>query len=298
MTVVTVGYDSNRVIRIFDTIGIVSHEAQNRFLRSPFSGLPRSVRRHDRPPRVTLHLMFRASAYFSATRHPWPVLVMLLPLLVAYEGGVLWLGGPRPEMLRNGADAWLRAALQAFGLHQVVIAPALIAVVFGAWSWWRRHDRPGGLLGVCSGMALECFIFALALWGLSHGFNPFLHYVGVELSAGPHFDPVIGRVVTFVGAGIYEEILFRLVLFAGLAWLLELALLPKYLAVGMAAIISATLFAAAHHVGPHGEAMDSYVFLFRLMAGVYFAFVYQVRGFGIAAGGHACYDVLVGLVPG
>ena len=43
--------------------------------------------------------------------------------------------------------------------------------------------------------------------------------------------------------------------------------------------------------------MDSYVFLFRTMAGIYFAAVYHLRGFGIAAGAHACYDVLVGLVP-
>jgi membrane protease YdiL (CAAX protease family) len=223
---------------------------------------------------------------------------MLLPLLVAYEVGVLWLGGQRPEMIRNGADTWLRTALQSFGLDQVVVAPALIAILFAVWSWWRRNDRPDGLLGICSGMALECFLFALALWGLSHGLGPFLQFVGLKLATGPNVDPLLGRVVTFVGAGIYEEILFRLLLFSGLAWLLELALLPKYLAVTMAAAISAALFAAAHHVGPHGEPMDSYVFLFRLMAGVYFAFVYQLRGFGIAAGGHACYDVLVGLVPG
>jgi membrane protease YdiL (CAAX protease family) len=239
----------------------------------------------------------KSSDYFAATRHPWPILVILMPLLVAYEGGVLLLGGPKPEMLRNGADTWMRMALQAFGFSSVVVAPALIAVFFGAWSYRRRDDRPEGLFGVCSGMALECILFALALWGLSHGLGPFLHFVGVPLNSGPTIDPLVGRVVTFVGAGIYEEILFRLVLFTGLAWLLELALLPKYMAVILSAAVSALLFAAAHHVGPNGEPMDSYVFLFRLMAGVYFAFVYQLRGFGIAVGGHACYDVLVGLTP-
>ena len=235
--------------------------------------------------------------YFRSARHPWPTLVLLMPLLLAYEGGVLWLGGPRPEMLRNGADTWLRLALEAFGLNQLVVAPALVAVAFGIWSWWRRGDRPDGLLGVCSGMLLECFFFALLLWGLSHGFAPFLRSVGVALSNQPPVDPVYGRVVTFVGAGIYEEILFRLVLFSGLAWILEQALIPKMAAVMLAAIASALLFAAAHHVGPYGEKMDSYVFMFRMMAGLYFAFVYQLRGFGVAAGGHACYDVLVGLVP-
>jgi membrane protease YdiL (CAAX protease family) len=237
------------------------------------------------------------SGYFRAARHPWPTLIMLLPLLVAYEAGVLWLGGPRPEMLRNGADSWLRLALEAFGLKQIVVAPALVAVAFAVWSYLRRGDRPSGLLGICSGMLLECFFFALVLWGLSHGLAPFLRSVGIALSNEPQVDPIYGRVVTFVGAGIYEEILFRLLLFAGLAWLLEQALVPKAGAVMLAAIASALLFAAAHHVGPYGEKMDSYVFLFRMMAGIYFAFVFQLRGFGVAAGAHACYDVLVGLAP-
>lgn len=241
--------------------------------------------------------MAKNPPYFTAARHPWPTLVMLLPLLAVYEGGVAWLGGPRPELIRNGADAWLRAALDAFGIGQIVLAPWLVGFCFAVWSWRRRADRPGGLLTICSGMALECFVFALVLWGLSYGFAPFLNYLGVTLStrAGP--DPVLSRVITFIGAGIYEEIMFRLVLFSGLAWVLRLALIPKHAALGMAAVVSALIFAAAHHIGPHGERMDSYVFLFRTMAGLYFALVYQVRGFGIAAGAHACYDVLVGLVP-
>ena len=63
----------------------------------------------------------------------------------------------------------------------------------------------------------------------------------------------------------------------------------------IAAVVSALLFSAAHHVGPYGEKMNSYVFLFRTMAGVYFALLFQFRGFAVAAGAHACYDVLVGL---
>lgn len=241
--------------------------------------------------------MFPFPNYLRATRHPWPTLVLMLPLLLAYEIGVLWLGGPKPEMLRNGADAWLRAALASFGLNPIMMAPALIAVVFALWSWRRRHDKPDAMFGVCSGMLLECFLFALALWGLSHGFAPFLQRLGVPLATAPTPDPVLGRIITFVGAGIYEEVLFRLILFAGLSKLLQLALLPKWASIPAAAIVSAVLFAAAHHVGPYGERMDSYVFLFRMMAGVFFALVFQFRGFGVAAGSHACYDVLVGLSP-
>jgi membrane protease YdiL (CAAX protease family) len=66
----------------------------------------------------------------------------------------------------------------------------------------------------------------------------------------------------------------------------------------VAAVFSATVFAAAHHVGPYGEPFDDFVFLFRAVAGLYFAALYQTRGFGVAVGAHACYDVLVGVAVG
>src|SRR4051794_11213381 len=123
--------------------------------------------------------------YLKSTRHPWPTLLLLLPLLAAYEGGILWLGGSNPQALRNGADAWLRWGLEAFGLDQMAIAPALVAAIFIVWCVLRRYDRPRGLFTVCSGMSLECFLFALGLWGLSHGFAPFLESIGVPLSNKP-----------------------------------------------------------------------------------------------------------------
>jgi hypothetical protein len=232
--------------------------------------------------------------YFQATRHPWPCLLFLLPLLLAYEGGVLWLGAARPEAMRNGADTWLRWGLESFGLEQVFAAPALIVVVLLIWTLARLEDRPDDLLGVWMGMAVESVLMAVGLWGLSRGLRPFLYKLGVELTCPSPTAQVAGQVITFVGAGIYEEVLFRLVLFAGLLSLLEFVGMPSPLPVLGAAAASATLFAAAHHVGPQGESFDTYIFLFRTLAGLYFAMVFQLRGFGIAVGAHALYDVLVG----
>ena len=160
--------------------------------------------------------MMRTGDYLRATRHPWPILVLLLPLLTTYESGVLILGGSNSDSLRNGADAWLRYALDSFGLNHLIVAPLTIAAVFAVWSWLRRDDRPDSLLTVCCGMLLECFLFALLLWGISHAFAPFLDRIGVPLNSISNVDPVVTRIITFVGAGIYEEILFRLILFSGL----------------------------------------------------------------------------------
>ena len=235
--------------------------------------------------------------YLSATRHPWPCLLFLLPLLALYEVGVIWLGGSQPEALRNGADAWLRWGLERFGLRQLYLAPVLLAVLFLLWSWLRREDRPSDLLSVWLGMAIESVVFALGLWGISRSLGPLLADLGIELALSrSDAPPALAQTITYVGAGIYEEVLFRLLLYSFLAGLLRLLLMPAPLAVLVAAVFSAAVFSAAHHLGPYGESFDSYVFLFRTLAGVYFALLFQLRGFGISVGAHACYDVLVGIV--
>jgi len=232
--------------------------------------------------------------YLRATRHPWPCLLFLLPLLVFYEGGVYYLGGRQPEALRNGADNWFRQGLASLGLGQQLWAPAVLLLVLAVWNWRRRQERPGDLLGVLCGMAIETVAWALALWGISRGLGPLVDYLGLELNV-PAAEGVT-QVITFVGAGIYEEMLFRLLLFSGLMAILSRLEVPGWLAVGFAGLASALLFSAAHHVGPFGEPFDGYTFLFRTIAGFYFAVVYQLRGFGIAVGAHACYDVIVGTV--
>lgn len=105
--------------------------------------------------------------YQQATRHPWPCWLFVLPLLVAYESGVLLLGGEHPEVLRNGADHWLRRGLFMVGLQAFWVPPALLAIVFAIWIWRRRYDPSCDLLGTLSGMVLESVAYAIGLWALS-----------------------------------------------------------------------------------------------------------------------------------
>jgi hypothetical protein len=236
----------------------------------------------------------RGGGYVAATRHPWPCLLFVLPLLAGYEAGVLLLGGPNPEAVRNGADHWLRVGFRVIGLRFFWVPPALLCVVFALWALRRRVDRPRDLQGVLSGMGLESVGYALGLWAISRLLPPLLTRAGIDLAVAPA-DPGLRQAVTYLGAGIYEEALFRLVLFSALVGLLRLLDLPRAAAVALAAAASATLFSAAHHVGPYGQPYGNYLFLFRLAAGVYFALLYQLRGFGIAVGAHACYNVMVSI---
>lgn len=238
-------------------------------------------------------------AYWHDTRHPVPSLFFAVPLLIAYEYGVAAFGSAQAASVRNGADAMLRNALATLGFKGGLIAPLLIFSILFFWALRRRSDAPADAPAICMGMALESIAAALGLWMLSRFYAPLLDHFGVRLTAPPaptsHATAGAAAVVTFLGAGVYEEVMFRLVLFSGLSRGLRLALLPAWLAEAVAAVAAAAAFAAVHHVGPSGEAIDGHVFVFRLLAGLYFTAIYRLRGLGIAVGGHACYDVLVGV---
>jgi hypothetical protein len=232
--------------------------------------------------------------YIQATRHPWSSFLFLVPLVAVYEGGVVWLGGDRADRLRNGADAWVRWQLEMFGVTPAYAAPALVVGLLLLWSWWRWSDRPGDPVTTWFGMAFESAAFAAVIWQFGQNYGPIIDKLGIRLEIAVAPDRA-ARVLTYLGAGIYEEALFRLGLFGGLVLLLRLVLLPRMIAVTLAAAVAAAGFAAAHHIGPYGEPMNAYVFLFRVIAGLYFTALYVGRGFGVAVGAHAGYDVLVGV---
>lgn len=232
-----------------------------------------------------------------ATHHPWPCLLFLLPLLAVYEYGVFALGGSQADAMRNGADAWIRFGLLKFGVREFLAVPILLVFVFIAWTSLRWADRPKPVVGVLFAMVCESLLYGFGLWTISRTFLTLLEAVGIPVSVPLQLsDEALARLITFIGAGIYEEVIFRLILLSGLAWLLKVIALPKPLAWPMAAVVSSLLFAAAHHIGPHGEPLVNKVdFLFRVTAGMYFSIIYWLRGFGVAVGAHAFYDVMVGI---
>jgi hypothetical protein len=240
--------------------------------------------------------MPRLSPYLTATRHPWACLLFVLPLLVAYEWGVVLAGMDQPDVLRNGADVWLRLALATMGLRHLLWAPAFLLAVLLVWSCFQKADRPVDYLGLWIGMLIESVVFAVGLWGACYLLVPLLHRLGIQLATAAQPEPAIQQMLGFLGAGIYEETLFRLLLFSGMRWLLARVELPWPGPGVLAAAVSALVFAAAHNVGPYGEAFEPFVFVFRTLAGLYFVALYRLRGFGIAVGAHAGYDVLVGIL--
>ncbi len=229
-----------------------------------------------------------AETYWVQSRRPLASLVFIAPLLVVYETGVLLLG---PEQVRNGADVWLRQLLDLVGFGQYFLLPTLTVSTLLAWHYLTRE--PWRLSrGLVSGMAAECIALAVCL-------RLILHVQGLFFPQWPvpptvSLGPAMARAVSYLGAGIYEELLFRVMLLAPMAWgLRRLGSKPEASCVA-AIVVTSLLFAAAHHVGPGGYHFVWFDFVFRFLAGVFFSILFLYRGFGIAAGAHAGYDILVG----
>lgn len=246
-------------------------------------------------------------SYWSLSRAPLESMVFSLPLVLIYEAGVLLLGRGTP---RNGADVWLRSMLDALGFGAYFLLP--VATILGLLAWHHvQHDRWRFSGRVLVGMACESLLLACVLIGLARlqeelwpGLNPLARVhaspnIPLQIDRFPA-DPVtvdtLRRLVGFCGAGLYEEVLFRLLLMPALAWLLIRLGFSLSMAAAGGVLCSAVLFSAAHYVGALGDTFNLYSFTFRTVAGIFFGLLFFVRGFGITAGTHAVYDVLVGLL--
>lgn len=244
------------------------------------------------------------ASYWVESRRPLTSLVFISPLLLVYELGVLALG---PQAIRNGADVWLRQLLEAIGFGQYFLLPVLTVCLLLGWHHTTRQAWRV-VPGVLGGMAIECACLAAVLRLILQLQGHLLQALTCPLESGPStlalamgLSDRFRGLVGFLGAGVYEELLFRLILLSLVVGIVRwLGGTPRK---SLVAVVLATsfVFALAHYVGPYGEPIAWqassfwFSFLFRFLAGVFFGTLFVYRGFGIAAGAHAGYDILVGL---
>jgi hypothetical protein len=239
----------------------------------------------------------RANGYWSATRKPLNCLIFVIPLLAAYEAGVIWLGGRDADAFRSGADAWLRGGLEYLGLNRPWLVPTMVIV--GLLVWHIAQQDPWRIsLGMLGGMLCESLLFACVLVVLaqlqSYGVKNW--QTGWSTTAAIPAEREAALAVVFLGAGIYEEVLFRLCLLPMFHGLFRTSGVRPALAAFMAALATSLAFSLAHYVGPAGESFRLFTFVFRTFAALFFAVLFMLRGFGITVGAHAAYDLIVGLV--
>lgn len=203
-------------------------------------------------------------------------LVLIAPLFFLYEVGVLFAGNV------NGADVVTRAVYGALGRTNYLLAASALGL--GFLLWIRRAQRQSVLrLDVVLPVVLEAAIYALTLGALVTLVLERLLGLGLDL----------GEAINAAGAGVHEELVFRLLLCGGLIAALSRTQLSRRAIVIVALIVSSLAFSAAHHLGPYGEPFTQHAFAFRCLAGLVFGLVFYFRSLAHAVYAHTFYDLLV-----
>lgn len=238
-------------------------------------------------------------SYWQASRAPRYSLVFALPLLAFYQLlAVLLATGP--HSIRNGADVILQGLFVAAAGAWGPLLFMLCVIGVGAWIVARDMRTHGSRLKarVFWGMLAESIVLALAFGLVVGGITS--RVVGplqtLTLAPAQQLDWWT-RVMVSLGAGIYEELLFRVLLVGLLAAAARHLLGWRPLPAGaVATVLGAVIFSAFHYIGPYGDRPQLYSFVFRAIAGLFFSALYLLRGFGITAWTHALYDVSLLLV--
>jgi membrane protease YdiL (CAAX protease family) len=239
-------------------------------------------------------------AYLKKSRAPRYSLLFALPLFVLYEALAASLAGAQASNVRNAADVVLKTPFLMFSgargslaFFATVIA---ICVFFVSRDLTKTRERPQPrmfllMLGESAVLGLLLGIVVATLT------QRLLGALSLSLQSGPTTLEAMGpgtKLMLALGAGLYEELLFRVLLVGGLAaglkWVFGAG---SWVAGLIAAVVGALVFSAFHYVGEYGEPLQLASFTFRAIAGLAFSGLYLTRGFGITAWTHALYDVYV-----
>lgn len=246
------------------------------------------------------------AGYPQLSMRPLYILAFLLPILLLYEAGsIRFLADAAHGTIETiRAQSILLGFFQGAGAAGRFLPAAAIIVVLLLWHAMNRDPWRVNPL-VLAAMVIESLLWTIALVVVLIVVQEVFRRTGAEplVQVGSGDPQALGRpalITISLGAGLYEELLFRML---GIALLhvifVDLARMSERWGTGLAIALSAAAFAVYHDItSPMGDLLMAKAFSL-LVAGVYFGLVYVNRGFGIVVAVHALYDIIVLVVlPG
>jgi len=219
--------------------------------------------------------------------------LICLPLLLLYEI-LIQISQPGSDyLIRISVDAWFKAIFSVFGLNALSFT-LFIAAALGVIILWNDRSRLKYVkIKYFFLMLAESLIYAVLLAVLISAFLQSLLMAMVSFS--PPFEELtrLQLLALSLGAGLYEELFFRVILVSALLWVFKKVFIKNWVAYTTAVILAALCFSAVHYTGEFGDPFYIGSFLFRFLFGLALNLIYVMRGFGMAAWTHAIYDVLV-----
>ena len=227
-------------------------------------------------------------SYLLKSRTSFYSFLFTLPLFFLYEANIVFLSWDDILVVRNGADFLMRNILESFdiyglyGLGLVFFLGLLVTYIFFIKEDHQQEVKVNFLFI----MLAESMLWSVVLY-----FSLFKFMV---LLMNPTGKTILQQVTLAIGAGIYEEFLFRVLLIAGLSGILGFVFMwDKTFKNIIAVVLSGGIFSAFHFMGEYGDFFSMELFLIRFFAGLFLGVLYMYRGFGITAYTHSIYDLIV-----
>jgi len=224
------------------------------------------------------------NAYLRHSRSLSLSLFYMMPLVALYELG---LHLTRASW-RNAADVMVKRVFEVLGPNGLPVfnVTCLAACALAMVMILRRRVRVATYFVP---LLVESAIYGVTLGPLV---NLMRSGVMPKLSLAPQQDLVTDLLLS-VGAGVYEEVFFRLLLMSvSYVVLVRWLGVPRLSALAGALAISAIAFSAFHYLGPYGDPFELTSFVFRALAGAVLGMLFATRGLAVAVYAHAFYDVL------
>lgn len=230
-------------------------------------------------------------AYFKNTNTLLYSFLFSLPLLLLYEILILVSQPSGESMVRISVDVWIKTLFSVFGTSTLSIT-LLVVAVLGAFILYKERDRFNTLrFGNFFILLIECTILAVVVAFLSQNIVQLV--LNANATGGVTELSYVQKIALSLGAGLYEELFFRVLLVSALIWIFNKLFTKKWASITAAVVLSATLFSAVHYIGSLGDPFTIGSFLYRFTFGLFLNLIYVLRGFGVAAWTHAIYDLLV-----
>lgn len=228
--------------------------------------------------------------YLNQSRDLPTSFILVFPLFVLYQLGLLATGG-----VRNGVD-FVTDVLMALAGHDFwnyfFINLGFLAAFGVALFVLRKRGEFNPKLWpkVIAESTVYAFFFGAAVFAMMRG----LGLDALLASGAPAEFGTFDSLVLSIGAGLYEELVFRLFLMGGMFWVgFKTFKWPKWLSAVVALLASSLLFSAVHYIGSMGDPFEMGSFMYRFFAGILLAGIFYVRGFAVAVYTHAIYDIIV-----
>jgi membrane protease YdiL (CAAX protease family) len=226
--------------------------------------------------------------YHRATRSATYGFLSALPLFALYEAMIVLVNSDAVRTVRVGAGVLLKDLLAMTGASGgLVLTLLVVGGGVAAYLLDRRRSIPlrtRYFVALVGESAVYAVGVALVVSSL----------VGALFAAAPPPEGALWtQLALSIGAGLYEELVFRVLLVGGLFLLCRALLETPTQAYLLAALLGAALFSLVHYVGPLGDPFALPSFTFRFLFGLALNALFLARGFGVAAWTHALYDVLV-----